>query len=65
MGLDVYNCFAYIGPETFIPFASVLAAILGGILVFIRHPIQATRNLFMWFRRGKEDTDADQNEESE
>ncbi len=39
---------AYIGPETFLPIASAIAAIIGVIIAFGRHPIQTTKMLFQY-----------------
>ena len=51
------SCFAYIGPEILVPFASAIAAVIGGILLFVRHPIQSIKNLFQWFRSSPPDSD--------
>ncbi len=49
----------YIGPETMLPLASILAAGVGVILMFWRYIIQLIRRLFgAIFRRKKKNVDA-------
>jgi hypothetical protein len=38
--------FAYIGPETMMPVASVIAAVTGVVLMFGRNVVQFGRNVF-------------------
>ncbi len=38
--------FAYIGPETMMPVASVIAAVTGVVLMFGRSVVQVGRNVF-------------------
>jgi hypothetical protein len=50
----------YIGPETMLPLASILAAGVGVILMFWRYIIQLIRRLFgAIFRRKKKNVDAE------
>ncbi len=44
---------AYVGPDTMMPMASVVAAVLGGVLMFGRATIQAVARLASKHTRGR------------
>ena len=48
----------YIGPETMLPLASILAAGAGVLLMFWRYIVQGLRRIFGLFLRRKKDINA-------
>jgi hypothetical protein len=46
MFVTLNSLFGYIGPETILPFASVIAAIAGGVMLFWKTLCQAMVRLF-------------------
>ena len=50
---------AYVGPETMLPLASVLAAVLGGLLLCWKWVVSSVRSFFGFLFRGGRRDDAD------